>query len=204
MRVPISTVLVVVLGLVVLLGYFLPVEPLASVRKILLEWSLILLAFAVLAGIFNMFSVHWRKLLAGEHGRIYSLTFLLALALTLGVASWFGPTHAYSLWIFNNIQVPIETSLFAILLVVLVFAAFRLLSHRLNLLSVIFVITTVVILLTSGPLFGLQVPGFSELREWIARVPAAAGARGILLGVSLGIIATGLRVLIGADRPYEG
>jgi hypothetical protein len=28
-----------------------------------------------------------------------------------------------------------------------------------------------------------------------------AGMRGILLGVALGIIATALRVLIGADRP---
>jgi hypothetical protein len=31
-----------------------------------------------------------------------------------------------------------------------------------------------------------------------------AGARGILLGVALGTVATGLRILIGADRPYGG
>jgi len=31
-----------------------------------------------------------------------------------------------------------------------------------------------------------------------------AGARGILLGVSLGVIATGVRILIGSDRPYGG
>jgi hypothetical protein len=44
----------------------------------------------------------------------------------------------------------------------------------------------------------------AELRSWIARVPAAAGARGLILGVALGIVATGLRVLAGVDRPYEG
>jgi hypothetical protein len=92
----------------------------------------------------------------------------------------------------------------AILLVILVLAAFRLLERRANLLAVIFIITVVVILLTSGSLFGLQVPGLSELRDWVARVPAAAGARGLLLGIALGIVATGLRILMGADRPYEG
>jgi hypothetical protein len=30
------------------------------------------------------------------------------------------------------------------------------------------------------------------------------GARGILIGVSLGILTTGLRVLFGTDRPYGG
>jgi hypothetical protein len=33
-------------------------------------------------------------------------------------------------------------------------------------------------------------------------VPTLAGVRGILLGVALGTIATGLRVLMGAERPY--
>jgi len=33
-------------------------------------------------------------------------------------------------------------------------------------------------------------------------VVAAGGARGILLGVALGSIVTGLRVLLAVDRPY--
>jgi hypothetical protein len=36
----------------------------------------------------------------------------------------------------------------------------------------------------------------------ITLVPATAGARGLLLGVALGAIATGLRVFLGFDRPY--
>lgn len=204
MKTPFSTILAIALGLIVLASYFLSFDILVSLRKILLEWGLVLLAVALLAGIFNLFSVHWKKIVEGERGRLYSMVLIAALVLTLGVVGWFGSAHPYSLWTFNNIQFPIETSLMAILLISLVFAAFRLLSNRANLLSVIFIITVVVILLTTGPLFGLQVPGLSELRDWIARIPAAAGARGILLGVALGIIATGLRILMGADRPYRG
>jgi hypothetical protein len=61
-----------------------------------------------------------------------------------------------------------------------------------------------VILLATGPLFGISLPGLVELRYWIAQVPAMAGARGLLLGIGLGIVATGLRILIGSDRPYGG
>ena len=33
---------------------------------------------------------------------------------------------------------------------------------------------------------------------------ASGGARGILIGVALGTLTTGLRILFGADRPYGG
>jgi len=33
---------------------------------------------------------------------------------------------------------------------------------------------------------------------------ATAGARGILIGIALGALTTGLRVLFGVDRPYGG
>jgi hypothetical protein len=42
------------------------------------------------------------------------------------------------------------------------------------------------------------------IRPFIAQVLAAAGARGILLGVALGTLTTGLRILFGVDRPYGG
>jgi len=49
------------------------------------------------------------------------------------------------------------------------------------------------------------VPFFSGIvRPFIAQVLAAGGARGILIGVALGTLTTGLRVLLGSDRPYGG
>jgi hypothetical protein len=50
----------------------------------------------------------------------------------------------------------------------------------------------------------VQVPALTTLQTWVTQVPAVAGARGILIGITLGILATGLRILIGSDRPYEG
>jgi len=192
------------IGLIVLLGYFLHLDLLANLRVVLLEWAVILSAVALLVGTANLFYVHWRKFTTTQPNGFYSAVLIISFVITLGVVGWFGPTHAYSMWIFNNIQVPIEGSLMALLTVLLAFAGVGLFRRKPNLMSIIFIGTAVLILFATGPLFGINLPGISELRAWIAQVPAVAGARGILLGVALGTIATGLRVLMGADRPYGG
>jgi hypothetical protein len=158
----------------------------------------------MLVGIANLFYVHWRKMTAAQPSSIYSAVLLISLVITLSVIGWFGPAHEFSQWIFNYIQVPIESSLMAVLAIVLAYASARLLRRRLNVLSVIFVVTALVILITTTPLLGMEVPGWGEFGTWISQVPAVAGARGILFGVALGIIATGLRIFMGADRPYRG
>jgi hypothetical protein len=109
------------------------------------------------------------------------------------------------MWIFNYIQMPIETSLLAILAVTLAYAGARLLSRRPNGFTILFILIVIFVLLGTTPLifFG-EVRFLSILRNLIIQVPAVAGARGILLGVALGAIATGIRILLGSDRPYGG
>jgi hypothetical protein len=204
MRASVSTAVTVVFGFIVLVGYFIRVEVLSSLRATLVDWAVILASVTLLVGIGNLIYVHWRRIVSGQDGSFYSGVLVFSLILTTGLVGWFGPTHPYSLWVFNNIQVPIESSLVAILAIVLVLAGVRLVRRRSDSLTVFFLATAIVVLLTSIPLFGLDIPGLEEFHRWILQVPALAGARGILLGVTLGIVATGLRVLLGADRPYEG
>ena len=204
MKFPFSVAVAIGIGLIVLAGYFLKVPVLLSVRMVLLEWATILAGVAVLVGIANLFTVHWGKMTSGKSNGIYSAILIVTLVLTLGVVGWFGLTHMYSMWIFNHIQLPVEGSLMAMLAIILVLAGIRLLRRRSNMLSIVFIVTAMVILLATGPLFGISVPGLAELRSWIAQVPAMAGARGLLLGIGLGIVATGLRILMGSDRPYGG
>ncbi len=204
MRAPFSAVIAISLGIIVLLGYFVPIGPLISLRIVLLDWAVILAGVALLVGVVNLFYVHWKKTSDGNVDSLYSAVTVFALLVTIVLVGWFGPTHAFSLWIFDYIQVPVESSLMAVLAITLAYASARLLRRRIDLLSVVFLATTLVILLATAPIFGIELPGLGDLRDWIAQVPATAGARGILLGVALGIIATGLRVLMGADRPYGG
>jgi hypothetical protein len=206
-RPSLSTAIAIVFGLIVLLGYFVEIPSLSKLQQYFLQSTIPVAAIALLVGITNLGIVHWRKASTGGKGSLYSALLIFSLLVTLVIAGYFGPTGDWSLWIFNYIQVPVEGSLMAILTVALALAGVRLLRRRLDVFSLIFLGTGALVLLGTVPLFGIELPGIygpSSFRSLITQIPAVAGARGILLGVALGSIATGLRVLVGADRPYRG
>jgi hypothetical protein len=137
-----------------------------------------------------------------EPGGIYSLLLVVALIVTTVLVGVLGPTAPISLWIFNFIEIPVESSLMALLAIILIYASARMLGRRLNLFSLFFIGTVLLILLSTAFPPGSDVPLIGQIGMWVQRVPVVAGVRGILLGVALGTVATGLRVLAGADRPY--
>lgn len=205
MKAPISTAIAITAGILILLGYFFPSEALVSLQTVMLRWAIILAAFALIIGIINLVRVHLGKVQQGVTQAVYSIVLLASLFITVIIVSLSTPTGALSLWLFNNVQIPIEASLMALLAVLLAAAAVRILRRRLNTFSVIFLVTALLVLIGTVPIIFLgEIPAFRMIREVIVEVPAVAGTRGILLGVALGAIATGVRVLIGADRPYGG
>jgi hypothetical protein len=199
-----NAVIAVASGILVLLGYFFQ-SFFGNIQSILIGWAIILAAFALLLGIYNLAMVHWKKARTPGKYRVYSIVLLVSLILTILLASISGPTGSLSLWIFNTFQVPAEISLLAVLSVVLLYAVIRLLTRRPKWYTVLFLVTVVLILLGSVPLYFIGEIGIlTSLHDWLSQVPAMAGARGLLLGVALGTVATGLRILIGVDRPYGG
>jgi hypothetical protein len=194
--------LTIAVGLVVLLGYFIDLPVLTAIREIFVRWAVILTSITLLVGVANLVSVHWRRMVGAQTGGFYSVILLLSFAISLVVFLIYGPTGFWSMWIFNSIQVPAESSLMALLAVVLAYAGARLLNRRINLFSLVFLLTSLVVLLGMATIPFVNAPLLADVRAWITQVPAVAGSRGILLGVALGTIATGLRILIGSDRPY--
>lgn len=205
LRFPFAAFIAIPFGLVVLLGYFIEIPVLFNLRTLFLRWALIIAAVAIFVGILNLFRVHWRRVTTRQPRGAYSLSLIIALIATIVFAGILStPTTGWGLWIFNYIQLPVESSLMAILAVVLIYAAARLLSRRLNAYTILFLLTVLIVLAGSVSLPYLETNPLGEVQDWVAGVLATAGARGILLGVALGTVATGLRVLMGADRPYGG
>ena len=153
----------------------------------------------------NLLATHTGRIREWKKGSIYSLVVILAFIVTLILLAFTTPTGGAAKWIFQNIQLPVEASLMAILVVTLAYSSMRLLRRRSGLLPVIFLVTVFFVLIGTAPIYAFgDLPILSSIRTWISSVPAMAGARGILFGVALGTIATGLRILIGSDRPYGG
>lgn len=207
MKSPVSTAVAIGAGLVVLLGYFLPIPGLAQIRTILIDWAMILAAVATLIGVINLLAAHFRKIGQRQAGNGYSLILIAAFFLILLAGVYeaiFRPAVPLTRQIVTAVQLPVESSLMAVLAVSLAFASIRLLSRRRNLFSILFFVSTLVFLvLSSGALSIINFNGAQAIQDVFNRLPVAGG-RGLLLGVALGSLLTGLRILVGADRPYRG
>jgi hypothetical protein len=197
-------------GLVVLLGYLFSPSPAGSLpgqfvkwRDILIEWAVIVAAFAFLLGVFNILRVHGNRIGRRRQGWPYSLVLLLTLVL-----AWIPPLLPANIpirdvanrTVFDYVIAPLGAALAALVLFTLVLAAFRLLRVRRGAGAVLFLVVVAAVLLGSAPLTGME--WLADVRDWIVNVPGMAGMRGLLLGVALGTMITALRVLLTSERPH--
>ena len=198
-----AAVLAIASGLIVLLGYFYPVEPLLNLRLQLTNWAMIIAGMAVLIGIYNLAVVHMEKIRTRQKGAMYGGLLVLSLVLTFGIGLVFGPENTFLRVAMDAIIVPVEASLMAILAVTLIYASIRLLRRRVDVMSVVFLLVAVIFLLAIMPTPFGPIPGDQIILQ-ITGMFSRGGARGLLIGVALGTLLTGLRVIFGVDRPYGG
>ncbi len=157
-------------------------------------------AFAVLLGLVNVLSVHGQRILRRDRNAWSSIVILFVSVVVFLIVLPSGGASAASDWVFRYIYRPLEATFLALVVFFIGTAAFRALRAR-TWQTALLVITAVVVLAGSIPLMNLVSPIIPAFKEWVVNVPAVGGIRGIAIGVALGAIATGLRLLTGIDRP---
>lgn len=223
-----ATVVAVSAGLVVLAGYFVPTnvpvvsEVLVALRLALVSLVSLLAAWAVLAGALNLVIVHGRKFANQAPGGLYSLFVVLGflgvlvgnLAAPLVSPTAGGAAGDLNRWLLTYALSAGGAALAALIAFFLVYAGYRLLRFKQggppSLMVLVFVISAVIALIVLAP-WPAGVPNptvlagatLRDLLATVVQLPATAGARGLLLGIALGATATGLRLLMGLDRPYR-
>lgn len=201
-----ATVFAIASGIIVLLGYFYPLPLLLQLRALLTNWAILIAAMTVLIGIYNLVTVHVEKIRTGRKGFGYSWVLVISLILTIAYLIYgiFSQTLNFTMRaVVDSIIVPVEASLMAILAVTLLYASIRLLRRRLDVMSVLFLVAAVLFLIAFMPTPFGPIPGDQTLAQFM-NVFSSGGARGLLIGIALGTLLTGLRVIFGVDRPYGG
>ncbi len=206
MNYQLSLTVAISFGLIVLLGYFFPgFDALTLLRAEVLRWAAILSAVALLVGVISLLKVHFSRFMDQKQEWGYSLVLVLAFLVTFGAGMFsliFPPAETLVNFMFKYVQVPVETTLAALLAVLLIVAGMRMVRYRRDWTTWLFLAISL-ILLVGMVTIELQIPDvFPFLRDWIMTVPVVAGTRGILIGLALGTIITGLRIFTGADQPY--
>lgn len=197
----ISVGLFTVLGLLVtedLGGLSAAADELSGIANFFLQLTTITIALTVLIGIINLLSVHLGRLAGRKPGFVYSLVLVLSFLLVLVTTV---SERETSMILLETVQISIESALAGLLFFALVYGAYRMMRRRVTWSGVLFVAVVLIVLVGALPFSGLE--RVTETRDWLLATPVSAGARGILLGIALATIVTGVRVLIGQDRSYR-
>jgi len=210
------------IGLFMILSFFVPHQVVSVPSDFLQQTAVILVAFGYVLGGANVLKINFDGIYKRKPGWAYKLVLVISLLVTVivGLAegrTWQDP-HSMSIWIYDHLYAPMNATMFSLLAFFIAsaaFRAFRIRTFEAGLLAA----AALIVMMGRVPLgnvltdwlFGLRwlpFPGvphdlhLSTIQEWIMDVPQNAAKRAILIGAALGVMATGLRVILGIERSY--
>lgn len=212
MKISLPVLLGFVVGMIMLVQYFVPAEGMRRAYNEILDWKQVVIGMTYILGVWSLMRYHFSKIQRKDEGGVYSVAALVSFAAmvvfgTVGVVS--GRTAAFD-WMFDHVQAPMQATMFSLLAFYVASASYR--AFRVRSLAATLLLTAgVVVMLGRVPVGAyLAVPGYEEvlsvpaLSAFILDVPNMAAKRGILIGVGLGVVATALKILLGIERTYLG
>ncbi len=215
MRLQIPLVITFLAGLFMAVQWFVPHELGVTVYNELLNWGRIVAAFALVLGIQSLLRTHVEKIRRQREDWPYSAVAIASFVLMVVVGIGWGHERGTGFdWIFRHVQVPLDATMFSLLAFFIASAAFRTFRAR-STEATLLLVAAIVVMLGRVPetlivVLGETRPGLwmhavmPDVSEWIMDFPTNAAKRGIIFGVSLGSIATALRILLGIERSHLG
>jgi hypothetical protein len=174
----------------------------------LVDWAAVLIALALLIGVFSVAGTHLMRVIRRDSDWGYSIVLLLGMLLVIGAGIiGFPPALLPQSLVeepvrrvFTTIYEPLASSLLALLAFFSISAALRAVRHRNAEAVIIIGVALLALLAQLGPVAGLPYVGVGL--QWINDYIVLAGARGLLIGVAIGTLVASMRVLLGFDQPY--
>ena len=204
MRATLATGVAVTAGVLTLVGIL--TQPLMDgLLLAFLQLAILMAGMALLIGIVNLISTHWMRVRRKEKRSVYSFVVIAAFLITILAGILLGPNTPDFEFVVTGIQYPIEASLLSLTAVSLAFACLSLIRRKQRSIFVyLFLLSALFFILVSLGLFeGINNPLIRMMTRVIEGLPTG-GIRGLLIGMALGSLITGIRILTGTDRPYAG
>ena len=189
----------IVSGLVVLAAmFFIPQS--GGILAMVLNWVIIVAGVALLVAIASLVLTHLRFIARGKKGFLLSLVLVISFLATLMFGLLRGVDDPVFLkWVGAVIR-PIETALLGLVALIMMSAAMKIFREKgWSALTVSFGVSAVIFLILGlGFLQNLNIPVLNEVIRFVEVLPMI-GARGLLIGIGIGLLMMAFRVLFGME-----
>uniref|UniRef100_A0A7V3ZV07 Uncharacterized protein n=1 Tax=candidate division WOR-3 bacterium TaxID=2052148 RepID=A0A7V3ZV07_UNCW3 len=216
MKVKLPLVICLIMGIMGMVAYYVPHKIIQDFDN---EWRntalRIIFAFSLVLGVGSIIRHHLEKIKRKREFFKYSYVTLISLFLTAFIGL-FGGIDGKGLikmqigkfnfdiqTIYVNMAIPLGATMFSLLAYFMASAAFRAFRAR-NFEAVLLLIAAFIVMLASVPPIARLLPKLLYISEWILDVPNTAAKRGMLFGITLGVLSTSLKILLGIERGWLG
>ena len=204
MKRQVPLIITFIVGVVMVIQYFIPRQPFAGLFDTFNRWFLVIAVFALLLGLLNLLRLHVNKVKKIDKGWGYSVVLLSGLVATIFTgAKWGIGTGTPFNYIFVNIQQPMGATMFALLAFFIASASFRAFRAR-NIDATLLLVAAIIVMLGRVPIGNILWNKLPLIADWIMTYPNMAGQRAIMIGIALGTVSYSLRVILGIERTYLG
>lgn len=204
MRTVLPAIVAFTSGMVMVVAFFTPQKNLQDFSQGLLTWVTIVGGFTLLLGIVNI--LRNNLIIIRQRGKGWGYKAVLVLVLlAMAFSSFIWGTSRDSVydWLFQNIQKPMQATMFSVLAFFIASAAYRAFRARTGEASLL-LFASVVVMVGRIPL-GQFIWGKLPLAaNWVMAYPSLAVQRGIIIGAALGAASMSLRIILGIERTYMG
>ena len=196
-----------VVGFFLLANFFLDITLINSVADEIKQWCVVIFAFAIVLGVANIVRNNFMAIVRKRPDWEYKIVLLAAMIITSVSGLWvffsggdiMGATLFH--WIYDHIIESLSVSMYALLAFFIASAAFRAFKAR-NVAASLMLGAALLVMIGRVPLGAAISPAFPRIANWIMSFPNAAGQRGIIMGAAVGVVAVGLKIISGMERPY--
>ena len=217
MKREIPILLTIICGWMVISAFFTTGGVPAAWNDELLAWGVIFFSVAFLLGIGNLVRINLKQISARHEDWPYKTILLVVLFgyLLIGVGEihgWFGWVGVGGAadtvrrdWIYNRVFAPLQATMFSLLAFYIASAAFRAFRAR-SMESTLLLVAGALVMMGQVP---MPVPVPDAVYDFIVQTQAflmsvvnTAGQKAVIIGATLGVLATGLRIVLGIERSY--
>ncbi len=199
------------IGLFMILSFFVPHQVVSVPADFLQQSAVIVVAFGYVLGGANLLRSNFETISRRRPGWGYKVVLVAGLVATVALGAiegrGFQAATTRFTWLYDQVYAPMQSAMFALLAFFIASAAFRAFRIR-TVEAALLAVAALVVMLGRVPLGNVLTAGLPPewrlqgIAEWIMAVPQAAAKRAILIGAALGVMATGLRVILGIERSY--
>lgn len=199
------------IGLFMILSFFVPHHVVSVPADFLQQCAVIVVAFGYVLGGANALRVNLDGIARRLPDWPYKLVLVVSLLFTIGVGLKEGrhwqDDGTVSMFLYNQVYSSMQGTMFSLLAFYIASAAFR--AFRIRTVEAgLLAAAALIVMLGRVPLTNAMTMWLPEglrlqtAQEWIMEFPQNAAKRAILIGAALGVMATGLRVILGIERSY--